>query len=158
MLSKAEAAEKALTFLKTQTTGALATASAAGESFVSTVYFAPLPDFSIHFATSHSSDKFHNLVLNPYAALCVGSGPQYMEVMIRGKARLLQGEEFEKTMRHIVERVEDPPAKWPISMINKLKEGGLAVFQLEPTSVQFLDLTSSAEAAEPEKYIYQLLP
>lgn len=145
--------KEAIDFVNSHHTGVLATSSLAGEVFASTVYFVSKDDFTIYFATSHNTNKFKNIVLNKKVAFCVGTGPEYQSVQIRGNAEMV----FEKDQQEGLSLLESlykdhPKEEWSINIINKLKEGGFALIKITPTNIAFLDIDSRSF----ENNIYEL--
>lgn len=159
MKIKEKVAKDAFEFLQSQTVGVIGTASPTGDPSVSPVYFAPLPDFTIYFFTTHSTQKFKNLVLNPSASFSVGTGPEHRVVSIQGNAiKIDDKEEGEKVMKLINSQVEKPINTWPIKKIPALKEGGIALFKIKPHRVTFLDLRHKNNPAVHTEHYYQILP
>lgn len=157
MNSKEQIKQLALDFLRKNFTGTVATANLNSEPFSSTVYFAVKDDFTIYFTTSHTTNKFKNIVLNPKAAFSVGVGPEYKTFQMRGSAKVLYEKDQEEGLALLAEIQKfHPLEEWPIKAISKLKEGGSALVQITPTNVSYLDLTVSR--AVDESPMYQLLP
>ncbi len=157
MQTKEEIKKIALEFLRKNFTGTVATASLGADPFCSTVYFAVKDDFTIFFSTSHSTNKFKNITLNPKVAFSVGVGPEYQTLQLRGKAELLYEKEQEEGLA-LLEEIQKthPLEQWPIKAISKLKEGGSAMVKVTPDFVTFLDMVTPR--AEGESPMYQLFP
>ena len=160
MITKEAAKEKALAFLQAHTIGALATVSGDEQPFVSPVYYVVQPDFTIHFSTSHHTQKFKNLILNKRAAFCVGMGPEYIVVNIHGMVEMADQKEREEGVARIHKAVGIPMEQWPISKVKSLETGGLAFFKLTPTRISYLDLTLKDELGgdEDADYLYEIYP
>lgn len=159
MIEKQEAITKALEFLHESPTGVLATVSATGQPYASTIYFTYTDDFSIYFIVSHHSEKFRNLILNPAVAFAIGTGPRFEEVMIRGKAEQIADPHLRRsTIEMLKDRVAVSVSKWPIFSVGTLESGGTALVKLKPDSVQYLNLESLNDPEEHSKHIYQIIP
>ncbi len=158
MKSKEEITKDALSFLLQQNVGSLATAGLDGTPSVSPVYFAVLPDFSIYFSTSHHTQKFKNLTLNPKVAFSAGHGPGYEVISIQGTARMLNEADRKEAQELITARVRNSMSSWPIKTVKTLEEGGIAVFKITPDTAFFLTLNSEDQLASTDKYFYQILP
>jgi uncharacterized pyridoxamine 5'-phosphate oxidase family protein len=145
--------KEALDFIKDQHTGVVATSNLAGEVFASTVYFVAKEDFTIYFATSHNTNKFKNLVLNKKTAFCIGTGPSYKSVQIRGNAEMVYDKDQQEGLNLLESLYEThPKEEWPINIINKLKEGGFVLIKITPTNIAFLDIDNRSL----ENNIYEL--
>ena len=159
MITKEQAALRALAFLSEHQAGTIATAALDGTPFSSTVYFGYLPDFTIFFTTSHHTAKFRNLAVNPKASFSVGTGPEFRELIIHGTVRRIEGtNEQDQALASIKSRVTSPLDTWPIHAIKKLEEGGTALFRVTPTEVLYLDLEGKDQKESASKYFYQLFP
>jgi general stress protein 26 len=158
MLTKGEATKEAMEFLKRHTVGVLATATLDGQPFASPVYYAVQPDFSIYFLTSHHTQKFKNLVLNPRVAFCFGTGPEYTVVNIHGAARVTNAQEREEGMKYINELVNAPMTTWPIVAIHALETGGIALYKITPERISYLNLTSKDNFESMANYVYEIFP
>ena len=132
---------EALDFVKKHHEGVLATSNLAGEVFASVVYFVAKDDFSIYFATSHSTNKFKNITLNKKVAFCIGTGPEYKSVQIRGVAEMIFQDELEEGLSLLEKLYKDHPKdNWPINLVSKLKEGGFVLIKITPHSISYLDI------------------
>lgn len=158
MLDKTQATEQALAFLKKHQVGTVATAGADGKPHASPVYYIAEEDFSIYFPTSHNTEKFKSLVLNPHIAFSVGTGPEYTVVSIEGRAQAVGEDEREEVLAKLQKLVDAPMATWPIKAIPALEKSGIAVFKIKPDNVSFLDLTSEDQLDSLANYYYTIVP
>ena len=141
MKDKETLRKEALIFAKEHHTGVLASSNLAGEVFASVIYFGIKDDFTVYFATSHSTNKFKNIVLNKKVAFCIGTGPEYKSIQIRGNAEMV----FEDKQQEGIDLLESlykdhPKEEWPINLVSKLKEGGFVLVKITPTNVSYLDI------------------
>ena len=101
-----EATREALEFLRSHSdVGMLATVDSEGQPYVSTVYFVMGSEFDLFFLTNKTTHKAKNLEANKKVAFSVGTGPEYISVMIRGKAVVPNSEEESEILPIISERI-----------------------------------------------------
>lgn len=93
MTDVAAARADALTFLKANKAGVLATVSREGKPHASAIYYVCDDSFNIYFLTLLSSRKFQALKANPWVAFTVGTQDIPQTVQIEGVAVDLQNEE-----------------------------------------------------------------
>lgn len=159
MITKDEAKEKCLAFLKEQNEGVLATATTSGKPFASCIYYAVDDEFNIYFLTSRATNKFKNILLNKEVAFVVGTGPEYLTVQVQGMCDIVPDEEFEKATSLLLEvESRHPMMHWPIHAIKSLDEKGLVLLKVNPSFVAFLTINSKAYPESNANYFYQIIP
>lgn len=159
MISKEELRKEALGFLKKNITGVITTVDMTGQPFISTVYYAVVPDFTIYFLTSRSTNKFKNITGNSKIAFLVGTGPEYVTLDIRGRAEMVEERDQAPGLELLLEvQKEYPLLEWPLRAVPQLKEGGLVMMKISPESARFLNLNSSDATGSIADYFYQIIP
>ena len=141
-MDSGEARQKALNFLRSKVVTVIATVNQDGHPMAATVYFAVDDDFTFYFMTKVSTHKFLNLQNNQHVAMVVGTENIPTTVQIEGQAEKLEQMDKkliaqDKVARNSLEGAYGPP-------LNKLPVDELAVFQVKPTFIKFMDQTDQS--------------
>lgn len=154
-----EAQREALEFLRNHSNvGMLATVDAEGQPYVSPVYFVLGTDFEVFFLTTQNTNKAKNIASNGKVAFSVGEGPEYIAVMIRGKAVLTDSAEQNQILPTISEHMEKNKGfSWPVRTLEELKDQNLALYKIVPEKVTFLNINSSQEPKSATDHLYHLM-
>jgi nitroimidazol reductase NimA-like FMN-containing flavoprotein (pyridoxamine 5'-phosphate oxidase superfamily) len=159
MTDFATAKMEALKFLRTDNSvGMIATIDSQGQPFLSPVYYIMGSEFDLFFLTTTDTHKSRNISANNRVAFSVGVGPEYVSVMIRGKASLATSEEEDRALTFMKEKMEANKAFG--SPLEKLEDFGgqnLVVYKITPEKVTFLNLNSSQEPQSVENHLYHLM-
>lgn len=159
MTSFKEATREALEFLRSYSNvGTLATIDADGQPYASPVYFVMGEGFDFFFLTTQGTHKARNIRENEKVAFSVGTGPEYICVMIRGKAVLTDTAEQNQILPIISESLEKSKAfNMPIRKLDDLKSQNLVLYKVIPEKVTFLNINSTQEPKSNADYLYHLL-
>jgi len=155
-----EASREALEFLrmKNNNVGTIATVDENGQPFASPVYYAMADGFELFFLTSKGTHKVKNLEGNDKVAFSVGTGPDYIAVMIRGRAIPANTEEMNENLPLLSEIVEKNKGEnWPVRKLDDLSGQNLVLYKLVPEKVTFLNINSLEEPASSADHLYHLL-
>lgn len=159
MTTLKEATREALEFLRSYSkVGVLATVDEKGQPYASSVYFVMGHEFEVFFLTTKNTNKTKNIESNNKVAFSVGTGPEYIEVMIRGKAVPTDASEQNKFLPLIADRIEENKGfSWPVRKLEELKEQNLILYKISPEEVTFLNINSSQEPKSATDHLYHLL-
>lgn len=159
MTTYKEATREALEFLRNHSNvGMLATVDAEGQPYVSPVYFVMGHEFEVFFMTAQNTNKAKNISHNAQVAFSVGEGPEYIAVMIRGRAKLTDSAEQNQILPLVAENFEKNKGfNWPIRKLEELKDQNLVLYKINPEKVTFLNINSSQEPKSNTDHLYHLM-
>lgn len=159
MVTFKEATREALEFLRTYSNvGTLATLDQDGQPYASPVYFVMGSEFEVFFLTTKNTHKAKNLARNDKVAFSVGTGPEYISVMIRGRAKLTDASEQNEILPVIKERMDKNNGfNWPVRKLDELKDQNLVLYKITPEEVTFLNINSKQEPKSNTEHLYHLL-
>ncbi len=148
----------ALSFLKGQRTGVLAT-EFESNPFASTVYYVTDDDFTIYFATRRNTAKYANLAANSRVAFVVGAGPEHVSVQIRGRAETLAGQERAR-VRGALRRQKSrhDVIAFPLKNMDDFARGDDVIFKIVPSAIQFFNLDNRSLPNSLSRRYYMLTP
>lgn len=154
-----EATREALEFLrKGNNVGVVATVDENGQPFVSPVYYVMGSEFELFFLTTKGTHKARNIEKNNKVAFSVGTGPEYISVMIRGKATIAGSEDQNQILPIISEMMNNNKGfDWPVRKLDDLIHQNLALYKLVPEKVTFLNINSTQEPKSNSEHLYHLL-
>lgn len=155
-----EARREALEFLRTKTgnVGTVATVDGEGQPFASPVYYVMGDGFELFFLTTQGTHKTRNIEQNNRIAFSVGVGPDYIAVMIRGKAVVIDNEEQSQILPLVVEVMDrNKGENWPVRKLDDLSGQNLVLYKLIPEKVTFLNINSSEEPKSSVDHLYHLM-
>jgi nitroimidazol reductase NimA-like FMN-containing flavoprotein (pyridoxamine 5'-phosphate oxidase superfamily) len=154
-----EAKTEALKFLRTDNSvGMVATIDSNGQPFLSPVYYAMGSEFDLFFVTAVTTHKARNISINDKVAFSVGSGPEYISVMIRGRASVAKSDEADRAFTILKEKItENKKGDSPLEKMEDLKEQNLIVYKITPERVTFLNINSSQEPKSAGDHLYHLM-
>lgn len=154
-----EATREALEFLRSHSNvGTIATVDADGQPYVSPVYFVMGSEFDLFFLTTKGTHKAKNIEANNKVAFSVGTGPEYISVMIRGKAVPTDSSEQNQILPVITEHIEkNKGVNWPVRKLDDLKEQNLVLYKVVPEKVTFLNINSTQEPGSNADHLYHLM-
>lgn len=154
-----EASREALEFLRTNNkVGVIATVDSDGQPYASPVYYAMGSGFEFFFLTTKETHKAKNIFLNNKVAFSAGAGPQYIAVMIRGKAVEASTEEANQNLPILMKSVEDNKGiDWPVRKLDDLAGQNLILFKVLPEKVTFLNINSTEESKSNAEHLYHLM-
>lgn len=154
-----EATREALEFLRNHSNvGSLATVDSSGQPYVSPIYFVMGSEFDLFFLTSQGSNKAKNIKENDRVAFSVGTGPDYIAVMIRGRAVVTDTGEQNQILPVITEHFEKSKASsWPVRTLEDLRDQNLVLYKIVPEKVTFLNINSKEEPKSNADHLYHLL-
>lgn len=154
-----EATREALEFLRSHSSvGMIATVDSEGQPYVSPVYFVMGKEFDFFFLTTKKTHKARNIEANDKVAFSVGTGPEYISVMIRGRAILADSTEQERFLPLISKHLEkNKGLDWPVSTLEDLKDQSLVLYKVVPEKVTFLNINSAEEPKSNANHLYHLL-
>lgn len=158
-----EATREALEFLRNATNvGTLATVDAAGVPHASPVYFVMSRElgheFEFFFMTTKNSRKARDISANGRVAFSVGTGPEYIAVMMRGRAAATDAGSQDEILPVIAEYLErDKGENWPVRRIEEFKDQGIVLYRVVPDEVTFLNINSSQEPKSNADHLYRLV-
>lgn len=154
-----QAKTEALEFLRTNNSvGVVSTVDGNGQPFSSPVYYVMGSEFDLFFLTSGSTHKSKNISSNDKVAFTVGTGPDYISVMIRGRAKTATGDEQYRAISMIKEKAEENSWQdWPIQKLENLDSQNLVLYKIVPESVTFLNINSKEEPKSVENHLYHLM-
>lgn len=135
--------ERILRFLKSNTTGVIATLSEHGEPQAATINYTIDDNFNLYFIARQGSRKFANLSAHAEVGLVIGTDPKVPAMAeIQGHAHAVPDppqaimDYFAKGM------ASDDPEWWPLF---KSRAMDFKLFEVEITWLRWLDLASSAD-------------
>lgn len=154
-----EEKREALEFLRTKNSvGTLATVDGSNQPFVSPVYYVMGNDFDFYFFTTKASNKAKNIGDGAKVAFCVGAGPEYISVMIRGLAVPATFEECQLILPRFAEKAHTFNTKqWPIETLEDLKHAGLVFYKVNAENVTFLNINSTQEPNTNTDHLYHIV-
>lgn len=159
MTTLKEATREALEFLRSHiNVGTLATIDLEGQPHASPVYFVMGSEFEIFFITTKNSHKAKNISQNDRVAFSVGTGPDYIAVMIRGRAILANTAEQNQILPVILEHIEKNKGfNWPVRKLEELRDQNLVLYKINPEKVTFLNINSTQEPKSNADHLYHLM-
>ncbi len=138
--------------------GMVATIGAHAQPYLSPVYYAMGNDFEVYFLTGKNTHKAENIELNNKVAFSVGTGPEYISVMIRGTASIPGSEEEERAFARLKDIFEKNDVKnWPLRTLDDLKDQNLVLYKITPEKVTFLNMNSTEEPKTHADHLYHLV-
>jgi nitroimidazol reductase NimA-like FMN-containing flavoprotein (pyridoxamine 5'-phosphate oxidase superfamily) len=154
-----EATREALEFLRSKNSvGMIATVDSEGQPYVSPVYFVMGSEFDLFFLTTKGTHKSKNIEVNSKVAFSVGTGPEYISVMIRGDASIPNSDEQNQALAKMTEVLEKVKAfKWPLRTLEDLKDQNLVLYKITPKKVTFLNINSTQEPKSNADHLYHLV-
>ncbi len=154
-----EATREALEFLRTQSNvGTLATIDAEGQPYASPIFFVMGSEFEVYFMTTKNTHKAKNISHDNRVAFSVGIGPEYIAVMIRGRAILTDTAEQNQVLPLISEHLEkNKGSNWPIRKLEEFKDQNLVLYKISPEKITFLNINSTQEPKSNADHLYHLM-
>jgi nitroimidazol reductase NimA-like FMN-containing flavoprotein (pyridoxamine 5'-phosphate oxidase superfamily) len=155
-----EATREALEFLRTKNNnvGVIATVDERGQPYASPVYYVMGQGFDLHFLTSRATHKAKNIEKNDKIAFSAGAGPEYLAVMIRGRAVVTDVGEQREIFPALAEVLgQSEGLNWPLAKLEDLAGHNLVLYKLVPESVTFLNINSSEEPKSHADHLYHLM-
>lgn len=158
MTSFKQAKQEALEFLRSHNVGVLATVNTDRQPFASPVYYHCREEFTIFFLTTRNTHKSLNIKENDKVAFSVGTGPEYISVMIRGRASIADSEEQNLVLPNLMEKPDEENGfDWPMRKLEDFKEQNLVLYKITPEEVTFLNINSKQEPKSAADHLYHLI-
>lgn len=131
--------EQVLNFLKQNPNGVLATASAQGMPWSSSIYFVTDDDFNFFFITRKKTGKFNNIEENPNVAITVTDHSAQRTVQVSGKvSRVPTKDIVDVVMKKLSHVKPHGDNKW-VPPIVKVHGGDYMVLKITPNFLQYAD-------------------
>ena len=123
-------------FLKSRSSGVLATSDSASQPHAAAIYFSLEDDFSIVFATKSETQKYKNMAENPQAAFVVYDEQQQTTVQITGHVEALNDPDKLQTIVNHMFLTSAEQSKREIPPADKLYAGDYRGFRLVPMVIK----------------------
>jgi general stress protein 26 len=152
--------KQVLEFLMQHKHAGLSTVTPKGLPEAATVYYGIDKHFNFYFPTGTLSRKFKNLQKNPHVALSITDIDQLTTVQIEGVAKVVHlskksGDIIQKLSKSMEPSLFETLSRlWdPVPPVIKMKNGDLAILQVEIKWARWADFSFPPKAVEGHYYV-----
>jgi uncharacterized pyridoxamine 5'-phosphate oxidase family protein len=149
-----------LDFLSQHKHAGLSTVTPKGLPETAMVYYGIDEHFNLYFPTGTLSRKFKNIQKNPHVALAVTDTKKLTTVQMEGVAKVVYYTKKSPDVLHTLAKALAPSLRetlkslWdPVPPVIKMKNGGLAILQVEIKWVRWADFSLPVKATKGHYYV-----